>query len=65
MTLQERKTAFDALFEALPGKNVERLRVVAGLLYCKINTVRIWRMAKPPRMIPEAKLRILQRALSA
>lgn len=58
---QRRKQEFDKLFESLPGKNVERLRSVADVLYCKINSVRIWRMKNPPRVIPEAKLKMLQR----
>jgi hypothetical protein len=65
MTPDQRKQEFDRLFEAIPGKNVERIRRVAEVLYCKENTVRIWRMKRPPRMIPEAKLRILQRAIGA
>lgn len=61
MTPTERKQAFDQLFDGLPGKNVEKIRAVADALYCKPNTVRIWRMQKPPRTIPEAKLRMLRR----
>lgn len=65
MTPTERKAEFDRLFESLPGRNIERLRRVADALFCKENTVRIWRMKAPPRVIPEAKLKILQRALKA
>ena len=66
MTTDERRAEFNALFEALPEKrNIDRLKRVAGLLFCKVNTVRIWRMKNPPRVIPEAKLMILKRALSA
>lgn len=61
MTPQERQDAFNKLFDSLPGKNVERLRAIAAALYCRENTVRIWRLDKPPRVIPEAKLRLLQR----
>ena len=61
MTTQERKAEFDKLFDSLPGKNVEKIRAVAGALFCAENTVRIWRMKKPPRVIPEAKLKMLQR----
>lgn len=58
---QRRKAEFDKLFDSLPGKNMERLRAVSGVLYCKINTVRIWRLKKPSRVIPDGKLKILQR----
>jgi hypothetical protein len=64
MTPTERKTAFDKLFESLPGKNVEKIRAVAEALYCQPNTVRIWRMQKPTRVIPESKLKMLQRHFS-
>lgn len=64
MTPQQRKAEFDRLFESLPGpRNIDRLRWVSEALFCKINTARIWRMKTPPRVIPEAKLRILQRAV--
>lgn len=62
MTPIQRTAEFNRLFESLPGKNVERIARVCDVLYCQPNTVRIWRMKKPPRVIPEAKLRILQRA---
>lgn len=66
MTTEERQAAFNKLFEALPEKkNVDRLKRVAGLLFCQVNTVRIWRMANPPRVIPEQKLRMLQKSLGA
>ena len=66
MTPQERQAEFNRLFDALPGKkNIDRLKRVADILFCKVNTVRIWRMKSPPRVIPEAKLMILKRALSA
>lgn len=58
---QRRKAEFDKLFDSLPGKNVERLRAVSAVLYCQINTVRIWRLKKPTRVIPDSKLKILQR----
>ncbi len=61
MTPEDRKREFDKLFDSLPGKNVEKLRTVAGVLFCQENSVRIWRMRRPPRVIPESKLRILQR----
>lgn len=62
---KRRKEEFDRLFNSLPGKNVERLRAVADVLFCKTNTVRIWRMKEPPRVIPDAKLQMLQRHFAA
>lgn len=64
MTPQERKAAFDRLYESIPGKNMDRIQRVCEILFCKPNSVRIWRMTKPPRVIPEAKIRILEAALS-
>jgi hypothetical protein len=64
MTPTTRKQQFDALFESIPGKNIERIRRCTGILFCKENTVRQWRMVKPPRIIPAAKLAILQRELA-
>jgi len=61
MTPDQRKTEFDKLFNGLPGKNVEKIRAVCAALYCKENTVRVWRMKQPTRVIPEAKLKMLQR----
>lgn len=63
MNQEQRKAEFDRLYESIPGKNVERIRRVCDILFCKPNTVRVWRMAKPPRTIPESKLLILRRAL--
>lgn len=59
-----RKQQFDALFDTIPGRNIERIRKVCDVLFCQENTVRIWRMENPPRVIPESKLKILKRALS-
>ena len=61
MTATDRKQAFDKLFDSLPGKNVEKIRAVCAVLFCRENTVRVWRMKKPARVIPEAKLKMLQR----
>lgn len=65
MSPSERKAAFDQLYKSIPGKNKDRIQKVCDILFCKPNTVRIWCMAKPPRIIPEANLKILQRALQA
>lgn len=65
MTPEERQAEFNRLFAALPGpRNVDRLRQVAGILHLRENSVRIYRMAKPPRVIPERSLRILRDALA-
>ena len=64
MTPEQRKAEFDKLFDSLPGKNVERIRAVADVLFCRENTVRIWRMKQPTRVIPESKLKMLQRHFS-
>ena len=61
MTATDRKRDFDKLFESLPGKNIEKIRAVCAVLFCQENTVRIWRMKQPARVIPEAKLKMLQR----
>lgn len=64
MTPQDRKAEFDRLYESIPGRNVDRIKRVCEILFCKPNSVRIWRMAKPPRVIPEAKIKILEAALA-
>lgn len=63
MTPEERKAAFDRLFESIPGKNIDRINKVCSILFCKQNSVRLYRMKKPARYIPEAKIYILQKAL--
>lgn len=64
MAPDQRKIEFDKLFDSLPGKNVEKIRRIADVLCCRENTIRIYRLKKPTRVIPESKLRILQRELS-
>lgn len=59
-----RKAEFDQLFDSMPGKNIERLRRIADILCVKENSVRIWRMKRPTRVIPDSKLRIIQRELA-
>lgn len=61
MTPQERKRQFDALLAKMPGEKADKLNAVADLLFCKPDTVRIWALANPPRVIPEHKLKMLQR----
>lgn len=61
MNASDRKREFDKLFDSLPGKNVEKIRAIAAALFCRENTVRIWRLKEPTRVIPEAKLKMLQR----
>lgn len=65
MDKQQRIDGFNAIFESLPGKNIDKIRAICAVLHCTENTVRIWRMKEPPRVIPEAKLRILQDRLAA
>jgi hypothetical protein len=64
MTPIERKAEFDRLYETLPGRNIDRIRAVCDVLFCKPNTVRIWRMKATQQIIPESKLRILQRVFA-
>ena len=61
MTPEQRIREFNELFDGLPGTNAERLRAVADVLFCAPNTIRIWRMNETHRVIPLAKLRMLQR----
>jgi len=63
MQAEQRQAEFNRLFDSIPGKNVEKIRRVCAILCCRENTVRGWRLERPHRMIPEAKLRILQREL--
>ena len=59
----ERKAEFDAIFDALPGKNIEKLRAVAKVLCLQVNTVRGWRMDEPYRVISPGRLQILRQQL--
>lgn len=62
MTPTQRHTEFRRLFDALPGpRQIDRIRRVTAVLFCAESTVRQWIMDTPPRIIPEAKLRILER----
>lgn len=63
MTPTERQAAFSALFDSLPGKNIERIRWVCSVLHIRENTVRLYRTNPPVRTIPERSLKILQAAL--
>ena len=64
MTPNERQAEFNRLFDALPGKNIEKIRRVCAILHLQENTVRLYRMTKPSRYIPERSLRILHSALA-
>lgn len=64
MTLNQRQKEFNRLFESLPGRNIDRIRCITSILFCAENTIRQYRMKKPPRVIPAAKLEILKRELS-
>lgn len=63
MTPQERQAEFNRIFESIPGKNMDRINKVCSILFCKPNSVRLYRMKKPARFIPEAKINILKKAL--
>lgn len=62
MTPEQRQQEFNALFDALPGKNIEKIRAVCAILHLQENTVRLYRMRTPSRFIPERSLRILRDA---
>ena len=64
MTPTERQAEFNQLFDALPGKNIEKIRKVCAILHLRENTVRLYRMSKPSRYIPERSLKILRDALA-
>jgi hypothetical protein len=64
MTPTERQAEFNRLFDALPGKNIDKIRKVCAILHLRENTVRLYRMTKPSRYIPERSLRILRDALA-
>lgn len=64
MSPEQRHAEFALLYAAIPGRNIDKLNKVAGILCCKPNTLRIAMLktanAKP---LPEGKLRILRREL--
>lgn len=60
MTPQERQAEFNRLFDALPGKNIEKIRAVCAILHLQENTIRLYRLKKPARTIPERSLHILR-----
>lgn len=65
MTPQQRKAEFDRLYLSIPAtKNTERISAVCSILYCKPNTVRIWSMKNPPRIITEKDLNVLRDGIS-
>ena len=64
MTQEERAQEFRRVLDRIPAeRSVDRIRKVAGILHCELNTVRIWKLANNSRPIPEAKLKILKDAL--
>lgn len=64
MTPQERQQEFRALFNSLPGKNIEKIRKVCAILHLQENTIRLYLMRTPSRTIPERSLRILRDVLA-
>ena len=64
MTTEQRQQEFRALFNSLPGKNIEKIRKVCAILHLKENSVRLYLMRTPSRTIPERSLKILRDALT-
>lgn len=64
MSPQERQQEFNSLFDAIPGKNIEKIRRVCAVLHIKENTVRLYRTNPPSRTMPERSLKILRAALT-
>lgn len=64
MTRDERKAAFHDLFNSMQGKQIDRIRKIASVLCCPENTVRVYLCSTSPRVIPESKIKILQRELA-
>lgn len=67
MNTEQRRTEFMTLFNAIPGRNIDKIRKVCTILFYKENTVRIM-LVDPDRKsggktMPEAKLRLLRREL--
>lgn len=61
LTAEQRSAEFHELWNRLPGRKIDKMRVVRDVLFASAVTIRIWRMKDTGRPIPEAKLRILQR----
>ena len=64
MTPEQRQQEFRALFNSLPGKNIERIRKVCAILHLQENTIRLYLTRTPSRTIPERSLKILRDALT-
>lgn len=67
MTTDQRKKEFRELFNSMPGDSAaEKIDFICKVLHCKKMTVQIWLVKNhtQPRIIPEAKLRILRDALA-
>lgn len=63
MTPEQRQEAFRQLFRSLPGKNIQRIRLVCSILHLRENTIRLYLCKPPVRTIPERSLKILEQAL--
>lgn len=61
---QRRKAEYDQLFKAIPGRNIEKIRAVCRIVYCKEQTVRVWNMGTPQRVISDKTLNILRDGLA-
>ena len=58
---RQRKKDFDRLYRLLPGRNPDRITAVCKAVVCQPNTVRVWTMKKPPRVISARSLELLRR----
>lgn len=64
MNLEERHAEFARLYAAIPGRNIDKLRKVAGILCCKVNTIRIAMLKTENRKpLTERNLALLRREL--
>ena len=64
MTKEERQAEFNRLFESIPGRNIDRIRKVCEILHYRENTLRVYRIKNPTRVMPERQLKILARELA-
>lgn len=61
---EKRSNEFKRIFEAMPGRKVDKIRRIAGeILFCAPNTIRIYLCNEPKRVIPAGKLQILKKAI--
>lgn len=64
MSPEERHAEFARLYAAIPGRNIDKLRKVASILCCQVNSVRIAMLKTSNRKpMTERNLAILRREL--